>query len=99
MRKKMQKEVTKTTVKVAKIVTAEGLPKAETLEDEILLGNVSVEKAQKIVQKKYDEPVTVLGVEPDTTIYEMDVEEFIKHAVVKTDSEDETENVDLPEQA
>jgi hypothetical protein len=91
MRKKMQKEVTKTTVKVAKISLVDGLPQAQNLEDEILLGNVSVEKAQKTVQKKYDEPVTVLGVEPDTTIYEMDVEEFIKHASIKVDSEESSE--------
>lgn len=87
----MTKEVTKTIVKVAKITTVDGLPKAETLADEILLGNVSSEKAQKLVQKKHSEPVTVLGVEADTTIYEMDVEEFIKLAKVKTPENGEQE--------
>lgn len=87
----MTKEVTKTTVKVAKMEMVEGNPQAVTLPDEILLGNVSLEKAQKDVNKKYGHPVTVFGVEADTTIYEMPVEEFIKYASIKLDSETETE--------
>lgn len=86
MRKKMTKEVTKTTVKVAEMVVNEqGLPVAQPLEDVILIGNVSVEKAQKAVNKQFDKNVTVFGVETDTQVYEMDVEEFIKHATLRVD--------------
>lgn len=90
-RKMMTKEVTKTTVKLAKMVNENGVPKAEALEDEILLGNVTLEKAQKEIVKKHGASVTVFGVEPDTTLYEMPVEEFIKIATVKVDEPKEEE--------
>jgi hypothetical protein len=90
MRRKMTKEVTKTTVKVARTIIGEnGLPQAEQLEDVILLGNVDQEKAQKVVAKKFDFPVTVYGVQANTDVYEMDVEEFIQLATLKTDEPSE----------
>jgi hypothetical protein len=79
----MTKEVTKTTVKLAKMEMENGLPQAVLLPDEVMIGNVSLEKAQKEVGKKYDHPVTVLGVEVETLVYEMPVEEFIQLASVK----------------
>lgn len=85
MRKMMTKEVTKTTVKVAKMEMVDGLPQAVQLPDEIILGNVTLEKAQKQVNKKYDHPVTVLTVEADTIVYELPVDEFIKIATVKVE--------------
>lgn len=88
MRKMMTKEVTKTNVKVGKLEMVDGQPQAVALPDEIILGNVSLEKAQKQLNKKYGEPVTVFSVEPDTTIYEMAVEDFIAHATIKEPKED-----------
>ena len=86
MRKMMSKEVTKTTVKIARMVKGEnGLPVAELLEDQILIGNVTLEKAQKEVTKSHGASVTVFGVEPSTEIYEMPVEDFIKHATLKVE--------------
>jgi len=77
----MTKEVTKTTVKVARMKMGEnGLPVAEPLEDIILIGNVSSEKAQKIVTKEHGNGVTVFGVETTTETYKMAVEEFIQLA-------------------
>lgn len=85
MRKWMTKEVTKTTVKVARMEVAEGgLPKAVQLDDQVLIGNVSLEKAQKEVAKKFAHPVTVFGVEPDTVTYRMKVEDFIQAAEIVT---------------
>lgn len=81
----MTKEVTSTTVKVAKMQMENGVPKAVTLPDEIILGNVSMEKAQKELSKKLGAGVTVFGVEPNTIVYEMPVEDFIKVAKVKQD--------------
>lgn len=98
MRKMMTKEVTKTTVKVAKMNFVDGLPVAETLPNEILLGNVSLESAQKQLAKKYEHPVTVFGVEPDTTVYELSVEDFLAIAKVKEDVKEEQLEADLPEQ-
>jgi len=90
MRKTMTKEVTSTLVKVAKMTMEDGLPKAVALPDETLLGNVSLEKAQKQLNKKYGEPVTVLEVHPDTKVYEMEVEKFMEHATIKEDKQEET---------
>lgn len=94
MRKTMQKEVTKTTVKVAKMgIDENGLPKAEQLPETILIGNVTLEKAQKEVAKLYQFPVVVFGVEATTETYEMNVEDFIKYATLKTE-ESETPQAD-----
>lgn len=92
MRKIMTKEITKTNVRVGKIKVVDGQPQLETMPDEILLGNVSMEKAQKEVRKKHGENATVFGVEADTNVYELEVEEFIKHARIKEDQE-ETEEI------
>lgn len=92
MRKMMTKEVTKTTVKVAKMVVENGVPVAQPLEDEVILGNVNLEKAQKIVNKKYEEPVTVFEVIADTEVYEMPVEDFIKLATIKVEEPTETQD-------
>jgi hypothetical protein len=83
MRKIMSREVTTTKVKLAKMEMAAGIPSAIAMEDEILLGNVSVEKAQGYATKKYGVGVTVFEVVADTKVYEMSVEDFIKHATVK----------------
>lgn len=90
MRKMMTKEVTSTLVKVAKMEMVEGQPKAIALPDEILLGNVSLEKAQKTISKKLGAGATVFEVSPETVVYEMPVEEFIKVATVKAE-ENETD--------
>lgn len=86
MRKMMTKEVTKTTIKIAKMEVVDGLPKATPLGDEIMLGNVSLEKAQKEVTKKHGAGVTVFEVVPSTEVYELPVEDFIKIASIKMDS-------------
>lgn len=85
MRKMMTKEVTTTTVKVARMEVENGVPVAVSLPNETFLGNVSLEKAQKLVNKKYEGSVSVFGVEANTTVYELEVEEFIKHASIKVD--------------
>jgi hypothetical protein len=83
MRKMLTKEVTKTTVKLAKIVVENGLPQAVALPDEVILGNVQLENAQKQLNKKIGEPVTILQLLPTTETYEMPVEEFIQLATIK----------------
>ena len=82
VRKMMTKEVTKTTIKLGKIEMVEGTPTLVTLPDEIVLGNCSPEKAQKLMNKKHG-VVTVLEVIPDTNVYEMEVERFIELAELK----------------
>lgn len=92
MRKMMTKEVTSTTVKLAKMEFNEGVPVATQLPDEVILGNVTLERAQKELGKKYEGAVTVFSVEPNTKVYELPVEVFLQYASEKiADSEDETE--------
>ena len=79
----MSKEVTKTVIKVAVMEMVDGLPVAKPLNDVTVLGNVSLEKAQKEMNKKFDENVTVFNVQPETVVYELAVEDFIKIASVK----------------
>jgi hypothetical protein len=83
MRKIMTKEVTTTKVKLAKMKMVEGTPTAIAMEDELLIGNVSLEKAQSLAVKKHGTGVTVFEVVADTKVYEMSVEDFIKHASLK----------------
>jgi hypothetical protein len=83
MRKVMSKEVTSTTVKIAKMEMVGDQPQAKWLPDEVLLGNVNLEKAQKEVTKKHGQGVTVFEVTADTKVYEMEVEKFIELASVK----------------
>ena len=85
MRKMLTKEVTSTTIKLAKMEVNEGQVQAVTLPDEIVLGNVSLEKAQKEANKIHGAGVTVFGVEAETKIYEMPVDEFIKVASLKVE--------------
>lgn len=83
MRKVITKEVTSTTVKVAKLQMVDGTPQAIKIQDVVLLGNVSQEKAQKEVEKLHGKGVTVFELQSETKTYEMPVEEFIKHATLK----------------
>jgi competence protein ComGC len=92
MRKLMTKEVTSTIVKVAKIDMVEGQAQVVELPSIILLGNVDSEKAQKIVAKQHGAGVTVLGVECDTKVYELEVSEFIKIARLREAGEIELED-------
>jgi hypothetical protein len=89
MRKMMTKEVTHTTIKVAKMVNEGGMPKALQLPDEKVLGNVSMEKAQSLMKKKLGTDITVFGVQANTVVYEMPVEQFIQHATIKAAEEAE----------
>lgn len=95
MRKTMTKEVTTTTAKVAKMAIENGVPVAQPLADEKLLGNVTLEKAQKDIQKKFAEPVNVYEVQAETIVYEMPVEEFIQIATVKQDVPEGQEELPL----
>jgi hypothetical protein len=92
MRKLMTKEVTSTIVKVAKIDMVEGSAQVVELPSIILLGNVDLEKAQKVVAKQLGAGVSVLSVEADTKVYELEVTEFIKIARLREAGEVEVED-------
>lgn len=83
MRKMMTKEVTTTAIHLAKIEMVDGEPKAVPLPVKEVLGNVSIEKAQKLVTKELGQGVSVVEVYPETKIYQMEVENFIELATIK----------------
>lgn len=87
MRKTMTREITRTTIKIAQMSMEDGTPVAVALDDDVMLGNIKIERAQREVQKKHDSPVTVLQVIPETTVYEMPIETFIDNATVKQEEQ------------
>ncbi len=89
MRKYMTKEVTTTTIKLAKVTVDEnGLPVVEQLEPYVKLGTINKEKAQKLINKEYGLGVTVFGMEENTYVYKMKVADFIKVAELVQDEND-----------
>jgi Histone-like Protein p6 len=90
-RKMMTKEVTSTNVQIAKMELVDGQPVAKPLDPVVLIGNRTLESAQKEVNKMFKgENVTVFNVEAETVTYEMEVSEFIKLASVKVKQAEET---------
>ena len=77
--KTIQREVTSTIVKFARLSVVEGVAQVENTE-KIFIGNVDQEKALKLLTKEMGSGVTVLSVEVDTQKYEMPVEDFIHMA-------------------
>jgi hypothetical protein len=82
-RKMMTKEITKTTVRIAKMQVENGEVKIVKLPEETLVGNVKQETAQKLLNKKFGEPIAILEIFAETTIYEAPVEEFLKIATIR----------------
>ena len=86
-RKTMKRQFTRTIVKVAKIEMVDGGPVAVPLKDMNLLGDVKIERAQRMADKEYKSAVTVLEVHPSTKTYEMSTELFMEHATVVEEEE------------
>lgn len=82
MRKMMTKEVPFTTIKAIIVRVEQGEPVTEKLPDTVVLGTLSQEKAQKLMEETHKQ-VTVYRVKSETKVYEMAVEDFIQHAKIK----------------
>jgi hypothetical protein len=82
-RKMMTKEITYTTVRIAKMHVENGEVKIVKLPEETLVGNVKQEAAQKMLNRKFGEPVAILEIFSNTTVYELPVEEFLKIATIR----------------
>ena len=100
MAKMMQREITKTTVNVAKMVMVDGEVQVEQLPSETFVGNLTMEQAQWRMKRKYKgEPVQVVSVEPNTEVYELPVEKFLEVATVRVEKEeDQEEQTEAPEE-
>lgn len=90
----MTKEVTSTTAKLAQIQMENGAPVAVEIPAEVFLGNIDKEKAQKLVSKKHGAGVTVLDVEANTDVYELEVTEFLKIARKREPGEEVSEDTE-----
>lgn len=94
----MTKEVTSTEIKLAKLVIGEnGLPIAEVIPSHVILGEITLEKAQKLITKKYPTGTTIYGMEVTTDVYKMEVSEFIKVATKVTEEDNTEEETDEDE--
>lgn len=95
----MTKEVTFTTVFMASMeINEDGLPQVVQQAPVKMLGEITKEKAQKIINKKQEkaqgEAVTVYKVETEKQIYRMKVTDFINSPLVEiVETEDEGEEV------
>lgn len=88
MRKDIIREVTSTVVSLAKVKKVDGQVVTENLEDEIMTGSISIERAQKEMLAKHGAGTMVLNVEPKTEHYKMSVLDFMKYGtLVEKDSE------------
>lgn len=79
----MTKQVTKTTIVIAKMEMQDGIPVAVSIPNEVVIGNIKIERAQRMVDKLHGAGATVLEVHADTETYEMSVEDFINIASIK----------------
>lgn len=80
MRKYLTREITKTTVKAVKTEIFNGEVVNNHLEYEVLVGNVTLEQAQKELTKKYGHGVVVVSVQASSQSYRMEVSQFIELA-------------------
>lgn len=78
----INREITTTKVTAAKMSMVDGMVTTEQLENIILIGNVSLEKANKEVKEKYGEGATAFTVHANTHKYRVPTEVFIKHAEI-----------------
>lgn len=81
MRKMIKREITSTTIKFGKVAMVDGAPQLEQLPEEKVTGNVSLEKAGKLMKEKHGN-VTIFEVVPETNTYEMPTDEFLQHATI-----------------
>lgn len=91
MRKLMTKEVVFTNIYSAEIIVNEdGTPGVKQHAPMTVIGNLNQKQADKYI-KDYYKNANVYKVSHETLVYEMEVEEFIKHAKVKEgDSNDDS---------
>lgn len=95
MRKTIVRTITATTIQSVQLKFING--KAELIDNAPLTLNGKFDEATafKTIRKEYGENAQLKSVEETTNIYEISVEDFIKHAsIVK---EEETENTEAKE--
>lgn len=80
-RKTMGKQITTTTVKSAVVEMVDGKVSGRSLEDEVFIGNLTMEQAKKEIDKLHpDLNAQVMEVIPETNRYTMPVEKYMELA-------------------
>jgi hypothetical protein len=95
LRKVMTKEITFTTFSVAKMEYKNEELTIVPLPNEVVMGNISEEKALKSMIKKYKANVSVFNLTTQNVTYQMDVSDFIKYGEIKV--EEPTQQETQPE--
>ena len=85
----IKRSVTSTRIKSAKIDYVDGKPQSVDLPDEVVIGNVKKEKAQKLIAEKHGDRAVLMELKTDTHEYEMPVKDFIEVASVVEPQEEE----------
>lgn len=80
MRKSIVRTITATTIKSANLKFENGKPVATENVPFTVNGVLTMEKAQKEVTKKYGQFAQVTDIKAVDDVYEISVEDFIKHA-------------------
>lgn len=86
MRKTIQKKVVYSNISSARVTMEDGKPVAEELPIYQFTGNISEERAQKIIEKEHGNNATVFEIQKETVTYEMPIEQFIKNATIKEEN-------------
>ena len=82
-----------TTIEVKEILVTDGNITSKDLPPIIMLGDVSMERANVLARKEHKEKqVAVTGVSTETKTYFMTLEDFIKYASEVTEDEEMKEN-------
>lgn len=88
LRSEVKRTLTTTEVKFATVEIIEGEAKISESGNEVLSGDVSADKALKLLQKSHGVNVTILSATPKTESYAISVLDFIKYGhVVEEDKE------------
>lgn len=89
MRRTLKRQVTKTTIKLARMEFKDGEAVSTLLPDEFMVGNVTLEQANRQMRKKHGDNVVVMALQANTDMYQMPLEDFIKYAEKVEDVEKE----------
>lgn len=88
-RKELTREITKTVIKSVTTEVIEGKPTFRENEELVFVGNVSEERAIKLAVKEFGSGTAVVSVEANTHKYKMPLEDFMKHATLVEEAEEE----------
>lgn len=93
MRTKITRTIATSEIHAHMLEMVENVPTVKELEPITVCGQVTNEKALKILQKQYgkNSAITISRIIEDCDTYEISIDEFLKHAIKVKDEDVETE--------